>query len=234
MRGTMRLRRVTIVLATIISINTIGCATIMSGATQNVSFISNPEEANVSLNGKILGKTPLSVPLKKKTKQSVVLTKEGFKPLTISLDTKTDGWFMGNFLIGGLPGSTTDGLSGAIHEYTKDNFMVALVPEGASKLEEGTIFTPKQEFQNFVLSNYVDIKKNLYNKHGEYLTSLVSLIDVPNGKQTEDLIQNLSVYGKESHNGLELSEKILKNYQIKEAQITPISDVKAPTENIKP
>ena len=36
-----------------------GCATIVSGTTQEVSFQSNPEDAKVSVSGRVIGKTPL-------------------------------------------------------------------------------------------------------------------------------------------------------------------------------
>ena len=37
-------------------------------------------------------------------------------------------WFFGNIVIGGLLGSTTDGVSGAINEFSPDQYFVTLSP----------------------------------------------------------------------------------------------------------
>ncbi len=56
-----------------------GYATIASGTTQTVTFISNPEGAPIELDGRTLGKAPLSITLKKKEGQRVTAKLEGYK-----------------------------------------------------------------------------------------------------------------------------------------------------------
>ena len=90
-----------------------GCASIISGKSQEVSFDSQPDGVTVDVNGKVLGKTPFTVTIARKSDQSITFTKDGYKPTTMRLETSINGWFWGNIVIGGLLGSTTDGLSGA-------------------------------------------------------------------------------------------------------------------------
>src|SRR3989338_382530 len=87
-----------------------GCASIISGRTQEVSFASNPEGVTVTVNGRILGKTPLTINLQRKSEQSLVFSKDGYKTLSMQFETSINGWFWGNILLGGLIGSTTDGI----------------------------------------------------------------------------------------------------------------------------
>jgi len=91
-----------------------GCASIVSGPTQELTFQSEPEGATVSTNGRPLGKTPLTVQLDKKSDQTLKFELEGYKTITMPLTTTLDPWFWGNIVLGGFIGSTTDGLSGAV------------------------------------------------------------------------------------------------------------------------
>ncbi len=44
-----------------------GCASIMDGTKQTVGFSSNPSNASVTIDGRSLGKTPLTEELTKRT-----------------------------------------------------------------------------------------------------------------------------------------------------------------------
>lgn len=94
------------------------CATIVSGKYQTVTFNSEPQGAKVIVNGRTLGTTPLTLPLEKASNQTLSFEKEGYNTVTLPLTTTLNGWFWGNIVLGGLLGSTTDGLTGAVHEYS--------------------------------------------------------------------------------------------------------------------
>ena len=138
-----------------------GCATMISGTTQEMSFQSSPDDVVVTLirtvkvptqvsagkstqytsheETRILGKTPVMLQLDKtEESQSVVFSKEGYKPITMKLATTLDGWFWGNIVIGGVLGSATDSMSGAAHEYATSQFFVTLNPEMSTTIEQGT------------------------------------------------------------------------------------------------
>ena len=57
----------------------------------------------------------------------------------------TNPWFWGNILFGGVFGSTTDGLSGSVHEYSPSQFFITLVPMTGSpaETEKGTGYFAK-------------------------------------------------------------------------------------------
>ena len=68
--------------------------------------------------------------------------------------TSMDGWFWGNIIIGGLFGSTTDAVSGAVNKYSPDQYFVTLTPEG----NERGVLDLSQEVQKYVVLNYDELK----------------------------------------------------------------------------
>ena len=111
------------------------CATIMHGTSQEITFQSSPEEVTVTVGGRILGKTPITSRLDKKADQSVVFSKDGYKPVTMALTTTLDSWFWGNLAGLSIFGSTTDGMNGSVNEYVPSQYFVSLTPDGASNME---------------------------------------------------------------------------------------------------
>lgn len=163
-----------------------GCASIIDGSHQEVSFNSNPDGATVNIDGRIIGKTPITAFLKKKAGQSLVFSKDGYKPLTMQLETHMDSWFWGNIVLpGGLFGSTTDGISGAINEYSPSQYMVTLQQEGTGPLESNTATDAKQKAKEYIVLTYKNILSDISNGGGQYLTSLFELLKIPKEGQGE-------------------------------------------------
>jgi hypothetical protein len=153
-----------------------GCASIITGSSQEMTFKSQPEEATVSVNGRILGKTPLTVRLDKKSNQAVIFEKDGYKSQTMQLETRINGWFWGNIVLGGLIGSTTDGLSGAVHEYSPIQYFVTLPPAGNNPVD--TLTSQKMRAKDFIVLNYNNIMKDLAKSSGEYYISLMNALKI--------------------------------------------------------
>lgn len=162
-----------------------GCASIVSGTTQTVSFHSNPEGATVMVDGTTLGKTPLSMSLKKGKYRSVSFEKEGYKKLVLPMESRTDGWFWGNIVLGGLLGSTTDGVSGAAHEYSPGQYMVSLEPLHASRMEVEVNKGEKQKAREFLIIAYRNVVGDIAKGKGEYLQSAYSALGVAKEAQAE-------------------------------------------------
>lgn len=162
-----------------------GCASIIDGSHQEVSFNSNPDGATVNIDGRIIGKTPTTVSLKKKAGQSLIFSKDGYKPLTMQLETRMDSWFWGNIVLGGFIGSTTDGISGAINEYSPSQYMVTLQQEGTGPLESNTATDAKQKAKEYIVLTYKNILSDISHGGGQYLTSLFELLKIPKEGQTE-------------------------------------------------
>ena len=108
-----------------------GCAAIVTGVDQKMTFNSEPDGATVIVSGKAVGKTPLTVEVDKGKNQALVFEKDGYKPFTTQLSTTLNSWFWGNIVFGGFLGSTTDGVSGAIYEFSPDQYFVTLTPESS-------------------------------------------------------------------------------------------------------
>lgn len=121
-------------LPSILALTLTSCATIVDGTTQVVSFNSNPSGAEIVLNGVPIGVTPFTSQIERGENKVVLVKKEGYDDQQVMLSTKLNGWFWGNFLFGGLLGSTTDYASGASIEYAPNTYYVTLIPKKASQM----------------------------------------------------------------------------------------------------
>ncbi len=153
-----------------------GCASIMHGNSQEMSFQSSPEEVTVTVGGRVLGKTPLTVRLDKKTGQAAVFSKDGYTPITMALTTQLDSWFWGNIVAGGFIGSTTDAINGSVDEYQPSQYFVTLTPVKVSRLERFTWPSTHAKAESFIISNYTSLMMNLSQGGGETYGALVGLL----------------------------------------------------------
>lgn len=186
-----------------------GCATIISGTDQNLTFDSEPDGATVSVAGKVVGKTPMSVQLKKETNQSLTFEKEGYKTHTTQLATKMDGWFWGNILIGGLLGSTTDGVSGAANEYAPDQYYVSLIPDSTFDIS----MTRAGKIKEMVMAFGDEIRLELVSGGGERTDALMEIIGTAEGEK-ETTVLVLKKLSDGNANDLDFARSIIKFYYI--------------------
>lgn len=149
-----------------------GCATIVSGTTQEMTFQSEPPGAVVKVDGRPLGKTPMTIQLDRMSSQSLTFELEGYKTITMPLTTTLEPWFWGNILIGGLIGSTTDGVSGAVYEYSPSQYYVSMHPiNGIDKPR-------KAKAREFIVAGYKNIISELHSTPAEYVSSLCELLEI--------------------------------------------------------
>lgn len=79
-----------------------GCATLVHGTSQSVDIWSSPDGADVTVDGRNLGKTPLRTDLKRGQAHVVQVEKPGYLAETVMTTTKMNkatGW---NALFGGV------------------------------------------------------------------------------------------------------------------------------------
>lgn len=92
-----------------------GCATIVSGSSQTLTFTSVPESATIEIKNRKgikihTGQTPATVSLKKGAgyfkpeSYQVTFNKAGYQSKTIEVTGTLSGWYFGNILFGGLIG----------------------------------------------------------------------------------------------------------------------------------
>ncbi|MEI6848010.1 MAG: PEGA domain-containing protein [Chlorobiaceae bacterium] len=109
-----------------------GCATIIDGTSQKVSFSSNPSKADVTIDGKTIGKTPLTEDLSKKENHTVKINLNGYHPYEITLTKKVNSWVWGNLVFGGIVGLAVDAISGGLYELTPSQVNADLKLKGIS------------------------------------------------------------------------------------------------------
>lgn len=188
------------------------CATIIKGGKQEVSFTSVPEDTIVIVNGRTLGKTPVTTTIDRKSDQILTFEKEGYKTLTLPFTTTINGWFWGNIAIGGLIGSTTDGLSGAVYEYSPSQYNITLVPTDKT-FTENTETIKKNEIKSYIISGYNNILMELDTKSGEYVNSLTELLKVKKENRNE-AIEKIKQLSTIYRNIPEFADQVV-NYFIK-------------------
>jgi uncharacterized protein YceK len=103
-----------------------GCATVISGTTQTLTFNSEPKGADVYLDGARVGTTPVSLSVKKNKKDAFMIQKEGYK--TVSRDI-TKSYDPVTVLSIFWDYSTTDMISGAAFEYEPNSYFVELAKD---------------------------------------------------------------------------------------------------------
>lgn len=103
-----------------------GCSSIVNGKQQTVSINSNVADAQITVNGLPLGKTPYTGPIERSNKALVSVSKEGYVAKTITLDTAIEPIFWGNIIIGGFLGSTTDSATGSMYKYAPATIQIDL------------------------------------------------------------------------------------------------------------
>lgn len=179
-----------------------GCCTLMNGTTQEITFKSQPEGANVDFNGRILGKTPLTITLDKKPlavseDPKFIFSMDGYENVTIPIDKRgCGGCMIGNGVLGGFTGlipifiyMAIDGSTGAGIEYSLNQYNALLLTK-----EQSVNMSQSDIAKQYIVSNYGYIVSELAEKPGMYVDGLVGLLDMPkNDKPTAiETIKKLS------------------------------------------
>ncbi len=103
-----------------------GCATVFHGTDQVLTFTTEPDGADIRVDGKLIGQSPVSYKAPKNKVDSVRIDKEGYKPEVFAVDKKFDNI---TFLSIFWDLSTTDLVSGAAYEYQPSSFHFKLRKE---------------------------------------------------------------------------------------------------------
>lgn len=184
-----------------------GCATIVAGTDQKLSFDSDPSGAKVSVDGKAMGTTPITIAVDKGQGQSLTFEKEDYETLTSELETSVEPWFFGNIILGGLLGSTTDGLSGAIHEFSPDQYYVTLKPLSAPVTDK----PQAQKIREFLVSFGDDIRTEVIQGEGEKLSALLELLGQNENPEALPALKGLI---EKNEDNLSLANVLIEKFEI--------------------
>lgn len=102
-----------------------GCAGMFSGTTQSLTIKSNVEGANVELNGRTIGQTPLTAIIEKKKDLLIIVKKEGYHETSMPLNTSFDPMGLAGLFSYGSP-LTTDIQRGTAYQLSPNYYHVEL------------------------------------------------------------------------------------------------------------
>ena len=128
------------------------CATVFTGTSQKIEFTSEPEGAEIIVNGIEMGVTPATVEVKKPAMMEdrrVTLKLDGYADKTFVLQKEFQMVSILNlFLTGGI-GFAVDILSGALFEYSPEKYHIDLESsDDQVKLKD----LPRDENGNYLLT----------------------------------------------------------------------------------
>lgn len=103
-----------------------GCATIFKGTSEEVNFNSNPQGAEVWINGQKMGSTPYEIKLKVNKTYTIEFRKEGFNSELYTINNSVGaGWVILDVLAG-LVGVIVDAATGAWYSLDQKNINATL------------------------------------------------------------------------------------------------------------
>lgn len=120
---------VTVSLILIITIILTGCATILKGTSESVSFNSDPGAAKVYVNGVLMGSTPLQLKLESKKVYNVEFKKDGYEPQTLMITNSVSAGYVVVDILFGLFPVIIDAATGAWYSLDQDNLNANLEPK---------------------------------------------------------------------------------------------------------
>ena len=119
------------VIAGVVSIAVVGCASIMHGTTQKVGISSSPSGAAVSIDNKQYGNTPLFADLKRGEEHIVTIEMPGYAKSQLTLTKSVSGWVWGNIVFGGIIGLAVDAINGGLYNLSPEQLNSELRANGS-------------------------------------------------------------------------------------------------------
>ena len=136
-----------------------GCATIVSGKTQDVTVRSNPSGAKVLVDVMMQGTTPLVANLIRKKRHTLEISKEGYGRDVRATTRGFNWWYLGNLILGGVIGLIVDPITGAIFDVNPDSVYVEL-QKAAPEEEVKKVEIKKEEVKGEVKKEKIENKEN--------------------------------------------------------------------------
>jgi len=106
-----------------------GCATMINGTKQTVGIASTPGFADVKIDNQYVGKTPITVKLKRNSDHVIRIELDGYEPYELICSREMSGWVFGNLVLGGPMGLAIDVISGGVYRLTPEQVRADLREE---------------------------------------------------------------------------------------------------------
>ena len=118
-----------VVMAFMVSLFLAGCASVQNGTTQPISFISQPEGADIfektMFGDKKIGTTPALLTLDKGIGKVLIFKKNGYKDKVVVMQSKVDSASYGN-ASNLMVGDAVDAFTGAKYKYKDSEVSVVM------------------------------------------------------------------------------------------------------------
>lgn len=111
-----------------------GCATVMNGTNIDYTTGTDPSGADVVFLNGLKCISPCEVELRRGSDTRVDISKPGYEPVYVLVQSRLAGSTFGNILAGGIIGGVVDGGNGASNTLAPRPLMVRLAPAGSGKL----------------------------------------------------------------------------------------------------
>jgi len=140
-----------------------GCATILTGSSDNINFTSEPSGAKIVMDGLDIGKTPATLEIKRSgfKDKAITLKLDGYEDRTFLLQKEFNAMAILNFA--GIIGWFVDFATGSVMKYSDKSYNLDLDPKGFNidELESdkfGRLLLPNEEEIFFVYDESVGYK----------------------------------------------------------------------------
>jgi hypothetical protein len=118
--------KIKILAIALICIYSTSCALVFKGTKQEVVFGSDPQRAEVYVNGVRMGETPLTLKLVTRQTYAIEFRREGYKPKSVQVNNKVGaGWVVLDILTGLVP-IVIDAATGAWYSLDQKNINMVL------------------------------------------------------------------------------------------------------------
>lgn len=155
-----------------------GCATLFSEGTQPVRFTSNPEGAEVIINGQPVGQTPLTHTVDREAfdRYMVVVRKDGYEPKEFEMTKGLNTIAIIN--LSSLSFWATDAATGNMIEYSPGAYYMELAPANSGAPASTQVDPADRAALQFVLVNHRPLLTEIARGDGEHLRLLAGLLRV--------------------------------------------------------
>jgi hypothetical protein len=109
-----------------------GCATIFSPGPDPVAFGSDPQGAEVIVNGQSMGHTPVTLELRPEKTYTVTFRKDGYEPASVTLTTHVQAGWVVLDIFAGVVGVAIDAATGKWKAFDSRQQYVVLEAEDGS------------------------------------------------------------------------------------------------------
>jgi hypothetical protein len=127
----MKRKLVVIVVLALAAAALTGCGTIFSPGPDPVDFGSEPEGAEVIVNGQSMGYTPVTLQLRPEKTYTVTFRKDGYEPSTVTLTTHVQAGWVVLDIFAGVVGVAIDAATGKWKAFdSRQQFVVLEADDG--------------------------------------------------------------------------------------------------------